>query len=99
MISQYQKEIDEFLKNGGTITQDHNGSTVEDMMEGKLLQESVTTVRDYKPHEVTAISWDQAMSETDGEEEDKQYWTSLNRSLDNYIKKHKVPELPSARLF
>ena len=65
MISQYQKEIDEFLKNGGTITQDHNGSTVEDMMEGKLLQESVTTVRDYKPHEVTAISWDQAMAETD----------------------------------
>ena len=69
------------------------------MMEGKLLQERVTTVRDYKPHEVTAISWSQAMSETDGEEEDKQYWTSLNRSLDNYIKKHKVPELPSARLF
>jgi hypothetical protein len=100
MISKYQKEIDEYLKNGGTITQDHYGSDVaEDMVEGQLLQESVTAVRDLEPHEVTAISWDQAMSESDGEDEDKQYWTSLNRSLDSYIKKHNVPELPSARLF
>ena len=98
MKSQYEKEINEYLKNGGTITQDHNGSTVEDMMEGKLLQESVTTVRDYKPHEVKSISWSQAMSETDGEKEDTKYWTDLNRSLDSYIKKHNVPVLPSSKL-
>ena len=56
MISKYQKEIDEYLKNGGTITQDHYGSSgVEDMVEGKLLQESVTTVRDLEPHEVKSI--------------------------------------------
>jgi hypothetical protein len=33
MKSQYEKEINEYLKNGGTITQDHYGSTVEDMVE------------------------------------------------------------------
>ena len=98
MISKYQKEIDEYLKNGGTITYDHYGSTVEDMVEGKLLQESVTAVKDLEPHEVTAISWDQAMAESDGEEEDNQYWTNLNRSLDSYIKKNNVPVLPSSKL-
>jgi hypothetical protein len=100
MISKYQKEIDEYLKNGGTITQDHYGSSgVEDMVEGKLLQESAMVVKDLEPHEVTAISWSQAMAESDGEEEDKQYWTSLNRTLDNYIKKHNVPVLPSSKLY
>tara|TARA_R110001606_G_scaffold289943_1_gene437846 strand:- start:98 stop:394 length:297 start_codon:yes stop_codon:yes gene_type:complete len=98
MISQYQKEIDEYLKNGGTITQDHYGSVEEDV-EGKLLQESVMVVKDLEPHEVTAISWSQAMAESDGEEEDKQYWTSLNRTLDTYIKKHNVPVLPSSKLY
>jgi hypothetical protein len=96
MISQYQKEIDEYLKNGGTITQDHYGSSG---VEGKLLQESVMVVKDLEPHEVTAISWSQAMAESDGEEEDKQYWTSLNRTLDTYIKKHNVPVLPSSKLY
>ena len=100
MISKYQKEIDEYLKNGGTITQDHYGSSrVEDMVEGKLLQESVMVVKDLEPHEVTAISWSQAMAESDGEEEDKQYWTSLNRTLDTYIQKHNVPVLPSSKLY
>jgi hypothetical protein len=100
MISQYQKEIDEYLKNGGTITQDHYGSSgVEDMVEGKLLQESVMVVKDLEPHEVTAISWSQAMAESDGEEEDKQYWTSLNKTLDNYIEKHNVPVLPSSKFY
>jgi uncharacterized protein YktB (UPF0637 family) len=101
MISKYQKEIDEYLKNGGTITQDHYGSVgvTEEDVEDKLLQESVTVVRDLEPHEVTAISWSQAMAETDGEEEDKQYWTSLNRTLDNYIQKHNVPVLPSSKLY
>ena len=33
MKSQYEKEINEYLKNGGTITQDHYGSdVVEDMV-------------------------------------------------------------------
>ena len=100
MKSQYEKEINEYLKNGGTITQDHYGSSgVEDMVEGKLLQESVMVVKDLEPHEVTAISWSQAMAESDGEEEDKQYWTSLNRTLDTYIKKHNVPVLPSSKLY
>ena len=100
MKSQYEKEINEYLKNGGTITQDHYGSSgVEDMVEGKLLQESVMVVKDLEPHEVTAISWDQAMAESDGEEEDNQYWTNLNRSLDNYIKKNNVPVLASSRIF
>ena len=99
MKSQYEKEINEYLKNGGTITQDHYGSSgVEDMVEGKLLQESVTTVRDLEPHEVKSISWSQAMAETDGEKEDKKYWTDLNRTLDSYIKKNNVPVLPSSRL-
>ena len=100
MKSQYEKEINEYLKNGGTITQDHYGSSgVEDMVEGKLLQESVMVVKDLEPHEVTAISWSQAMAESDGEEEDKQYWTSLNKTLDNYIEKHNVPVLPSSKLY
>ena len=100
MKSQYEKEINEYLKNGGTITQDHYGSSgVEDMVEGKLLQESVMVVKDLEPHEVTAISWSQAMAESDGEEEDKQYWTSLNKTLDKYIEKHNVPVLPSSKLY
>ena len=100
MESQYQKEINEYLKNGGTVTQDDSGVTgVEDMVEGKLLQERVTTVRDLEPHEVTAISWSQAMAETDGENDDKKYWTDLNKTLDNYIRKNNVPVLPSSRLF
>ena len=100
MESQYQKEINEYLKNGGTVTQNDFGVTgVEDMVEGKLLQESVTTVRDLEPHEVTAISWSQAMAETDGEDDDKKYWTDLNKTLDNYIRKNNVPVLPSSRLF
>ena len=100
MESQYQKEINEYLKNGGTVTQNDFGVTgVEDMVEGKLLQERVTTVRDLEPHEVTAISWAQATSELDGEEDDKKYWTDLNRTLDNYIKKNNVPVLQSSKLF
>jgi len=100
MKSRYEKEINEYLKNGGTVTQDHYGSSgVEDMVEGKLLQERVTTVRDLEPHEVTAISWAQATSELDGEEDDKKYWTDLNKTLDNYIRKNNVPVLPSSRLF
>ena len=99
MKSQYEIEINEYLKNGGTITYDHYGSSgAEDMVEGKLLQESVTTVRDLEPHEVKSISWSQAMSETDGEKEDTKYWADLNRSLDSYIKKHNVPVLPSSKL-
>ena len=100
MESQYQKEINEYLKNGGTITENNSGVTgVEDMVEGKLLQESVTTVKDLEPHEVTAISWTQAMAETIGEDDDNQYWTQLNRTLDNYIKKNNVPVLQSSKLF
>ena len=100
MESQYKKEINEYLKNGGTITQNDFGVTgVEDMVEGKLLQESVTTVKDLEPHEVTAISWTQAMAETIGEDDDNQYWTQLNRTLDNYIKKNNVPVLQSSKLF
>jgi len=100
MESQYQKEINEYLKNGGTITENNSGVTgADDMVEGKLLQESVTTVKDLEPHEVTAISWTQAMAETIGEDDDNQYWTQLNRTLDNYIKKNNVPVLPSSRIF
>jgi len=100
MISKYQKEIDEYLKNGGTITQDHYGSdVVEDMVEGKLLQESVMVVKDLEPHKVTAISWSQAMAESDGEEEDTRYWSNLNRTLDDYIQKNNVPVLPSSKLY
>ena len=97
MKSQYEKEINEYLKGGGTITQ---LKTPEKSCneEGKLLQESVTTVRDLEPHEVKSISWSQAMAETDGEKEDKKYWTDLNRTLDNYITKNNVPVLPSSRL-
>ena len=40
MESQYQKEINEYLKNGGTITENNSGVTgADDMVEGKLLQE------------------------------------------------------------
>ena len=38
------------------------------------------------------------MAETDGESDDKKYWTDLNRTLDNYIKKNNVPVLPSSKL-
>mgnify|MGYP000029312211 FL=1 len=99
MKSRYEKEINEYLKSGGTINQNNSGVTgVDDMAEGKLLQESITAVRDLEPHEITAISWSQAMAETDGESDDKKYWTDLNRTLDNYIKKNNVPVLPSSRL-
>jgi len=96
MKSRYEEQIKYFLNNGGTIDKvDYQNETEE----GKLLKESVTAVRDLEPHEVTAISWEQAMAETEEEIEDKQYWTDLNRTLDAYIKKHKVPELMSAKLF
>ena len=98
MISKYQKEIDEYLKNGGTITQDHYGSVEEDV-EDNLLRESVMVVKDLEPHEVTAISWSQAMAESDGEEEDTRYWSNLNRTLDDYIQKNNVPVLPSSKLY
>ena len=39
------------------------------------------------------------MAECEEETEDKRYWTDLNKTLDRYIKKHKVPELVSAKLF
>ena len=97
MKSQYEKEINEYLKGGGTITQ-LNTPEKSCNEEGKLLQESVTTVRDLEPHEIKSISWSQAMAETDGEKEDKKYWTDLNRTLDNYITKNNVPVLPSSRL-
>ena len=97
MKSQYEKEINEYLKGGGTITQ-LNTPEKSYNEEGKLLQESVTTVRDLEPHEVKSISWSQAMAETDGESDDKKYWTDLNRTLDNYIKKNNVPVLPSSKL-
>ena len=97
MKSQYEKEINEYLKGGGTITQ-LNTPEKSYNEEGKLLQESVTTVRDLEPHEVKSISWSQAMAETDGEKEDKKYWTDLNRTLDNYITKNNVPVLPSSKL-
>ena len=42
---------------------------------------------------------DRKFYETEEEREDKQYWTDLNKTLDRYIKKHKVPELMSAKLF
>ena len=96
MKSRYEEQIKYFLNNGGTIDKVHYHDETE---EGKLLKESVTAVRDLEPHEVTAISWEQAMAETEEETEDKQYWTDLNRTLDAYIKKHKVPELMSAKLF
>ena len=95
MKSRYEKEINEYLKNGGTIQRVESPKRTE----SDLLKESVTTVRDLEPHEVTAISWEQAMAETEEEREDKQYWTDLNKTLDRYIKKHKVPELMSAKLF
>ena len=95
MKSRYEKEINEYLKNGGTIQRVESPKRTE----SDLLKESVTTVRDLETHEVTAISWEQAMAETEEESEDKQYWTDLNKTLDRYIKKHKVPELISAKLF
>jgi len=100
MKSHYEQEINDYLKNGGTVT--HLLSDVkeaDDTAEAKLLQESVTTIRDLEPHEVTAISWGQAMSEADGGEEDRKYWTDLNRTLDAYIKKNNVPVLQSSKLF
>ena len=96
MKSRYEKEIRRYLKNGGTITR-MNPDLRE--MDTKLLQDSVTTIRDLEPHEVTAISWDQATSELDGEEDDKKYWTDLNKTLDAYIKKNNVPVLQSSKLF
>ena len=45
MKSRYEKEINEYLKSGGTINQNNSGVTgVDDMAEGKLLQESITAV-------------------------------------------------------
>ena len=96
MKSRYEEQIKYFLNNGGTIDKVNYHDKTE---EGKLLKESVTAVRDLEPHEVTAISWEQAMAECEEETEDKRYWTDLNKTLDRYIKKHKVPELVSAKLF
>ena len=96
MKSRYEEQIKYFLNNGGTIDKvNYHDKTKE----GKLLKESFTAVKELEPHEVTAISWEQAMAETEGETEDKQYWTDLNKTLDRYIKKHKVPELVSAKHF
>mgnify|MGYP000465635513 CR=1 FL=1 len=96
MKSRYEEQINYFLNNGGTIDKVYYHDKTK---EGKLLKESFTAVKELEPHEVTAISWEQAMAETEGETEDKQYWTDLNKTLDRYIKKHKVPELVSAKLF
>ena len=65
MKSRYEKEINEYLKNGGTIQRVESPKRTE----SDLLKESVTTVRDLEPHEVTAISWEQAMAETEEERE------------------------------
>jgi len=94
MISKYQKEIDQFLLSGGTINKErYDGEEID------FIQESVMVVKDLEPHEVTAISWGQAMAESDGEEDDTRYWANLNRTLDDYIQKNNVPVLPSSKLY